>query len=352
MWHTWMQKPLNFRPLRNSWRTLRPLLTQLNKSHYIFAFNLPVLLARISGSFTGAWFLSKMHRIASHGVITDGDSGAIKDAAEALASSLGPGIEQCKTHIQAPLPSVPEKQAVNDTTTPHNYPSTVHSRATSPSHGWFQKTRYYRDSLILGHWYKSLQTILSLSVLDSSNSTLVGSSTATSPTSGKFSSAKTTDHLPTTTNGNNNDDGGAARRRRRSSAGIYASSFNSATSRRRSSLSVGSSLFDASTGGPLGALRAPATLLVGAKDVAFEWCLGLEGAGEYLAKGGAVVVCEGGGHWLVREGVGMEVLRRCVGSAVGVEEGSGVIVGTGQGSGSAVRGLVEGLEGVRVALER
>ncbi|KAL1632362.1 hypothetical protein SLS56_003777 [Neofusicoccum ribis] len=379
MFHTWTQQPLNFRLLRNSWKTLRPLFSQLRKSHYIFAFNLPDLLARILGTFTGAWFLSKIHRIASHDLPVNANTNSVREAAEALASSLGPGIQQCKSRIEPPLPSVPEKQAVNDTTTPHTYPSTVHARAASPSHAWFQKTRYYRDGLVLGRWSKSLQTILSLSVLDSSNSTLVASSTATSPTSGKFSSSphqpsssSKPEHQPPTTNGNSAappDDASRPRRRRSSVGGLYASY---ASRSRRSSLSVGASLFDASSG-PRGALRAPATLVVGGGDVAFDWRLGLEGVGEHLGKGGAVVVAERAGHWLVRERVGMEVLRRVVAGVTGLEvvvegEGSGgsvvvVVDGVGQGAAAhagllaggglhSVKELLKGVEGVKVTVER
>lgn len=368
MFHTWTQQPLNFRLLRNSWRTLQPIFFQLRRSHYIFAFNLPDLLARFLGSFTGAWFLSKIHRVASYNISTPTNDAVIKEAAEALASSLGPGIGQCKTAISPPLSSIPEKQAVVHDT-PTRYPTTVHTRATSTSHGWFQKMRYYRDGLVLGQWTKSLQTILSLSVLDSSNSTLVGSSTATSPTSGKFtspnqSSAKLAEQAAVTNGVNGADDAGGAplrHRRRRSSAGLLGSTYASRS--RRSSLSVGASLFDAGGSGPKGALRAPATLVVGHKDVAFDWRLGLEGMGDYLGKGGAVVVCENAGHWLVREEVGLEVLRRVVGSAVGSEivvEGEGgagsVVIVDGQGAGGAGSGgfkeLLKGVEGVKVTVER
>lgn len=368
MFHTWTQQPLNFRLLRNSWRTLQPIFFQLRRSHYIFAFNLPDLLARFLGSFTGAWFLGKIHRVASYNISTPTNDAVIKEAAEALASSLGPGIGQCKTAISPPLSSIPEKQAVVHDT-PTRYPTTVHTRATSTSHGWFQKMRYYRDGLVLGQWTKSLQTILSLSVLDSSNSTLVGSSTATSPTSGKFtspnqSSAKLAEQAAVTNGVNGADDAGGAplrHRRRRSSAGLLGSTYASRS--RRSSLSVGASLFDAGGSGPKGALRAPATLVVGHKDVAFDWRLGLEGMGDYLGKGGAVVVCENAGHWLVREEVGLEVLRRVVGSAVGSEivvEGEGgagsVVIVDGQGAGGAGSGgfkeLLKGVEGVKVTVER
>ncbi|KAL1639057.1 hypothetical protein SLS58_008258 [Diplodia intermedia] len=388
--------PLNFRLLRNCWKTLRPLLSQLSKSHYIFAFTLPDILAKVLGSFTGTWFLGKIHRVAMPKPVIEGsDSNYRREAAEALASSLGPSIAQCKTSIsQQHLPAVPEKQAVNDISTPTTYPPTVHARAASSNHAWFQKTRYYRDGLILGHWSKSLQTILSLSVLDSSNSTLVGSSTGTSPTSSKFASFSGAVPAPACSD----EDGLSARHRRRRSSiaggglyGTYATGGGggggggannnnpSATAgqRRRSSLSVGASLFDSAGSGPRGALRAPTTIVAGKEDVAFDWRLALEGVGDHLGiKGGAVVVCEGAGHWLVREEVGMEVVRRVVGSVVGaevvVEEGGGgsvVLVDgkgggggcggggggvdtSGGGGGGGVRQLLKGVEGVKVTVER
>ncbi|KAL1618657.1 hypothetical protein SLS54_007093 [Diplodia seriata] len=388
MCHTWLQQPLNFRLLRNCWKTLRPLLSQLSKSHYIFAFTLPDILAKVLGSFTGTWFLGKIHRVAMPKPVIEGsDSNYRREAAEALASSLGPSIAQCKTSIsQQHLPVVPEKQAVNDISTPTTYPPTVHARAASSSHAWFQKTRYYRDGLILGHWSKSLQTILSLSVLDSSNSTLVGSSTGTSPTSSKFASFSGPVPAPACSD----EDGLSARHRRRRSSiaggglyGTYATGTNptggannnnpSATTgqqqRRRSSLSVGASIFDSAGSGPRGALRAPTTIVAGKDDVAFDWRLALEGVGDHLGiKGGAVVVCEGAGHWLVREEVGMEVVRRVVGSVVGaevvVEEGGGgsvvLVDGKGgggggvdtSGGGGGVKQLLKGVEGVKVTVER
>ncbi|OJD36308.1 alpha beta hydrolase [Diplodia corticola] len=399
MCHTWLQQPLNFRPLRNSWRTLRPLLTQLSKSHYIFAFVLPDILAKVLGSFTGTWFLKKVHRVAMpKAAINGSDSNYRREAAEALASSLGPSISQCKTNInQQHLPALPEKQAVNDISTPMTYPPSVHARAASSSHAWFQKTRYYRDGLILGDWSKSLQTILLLSVLDSSNSTLVGSSTGNSPTSSKFASFSSP---PPSSDQHGDDSGLSARHRRRRSSiaggGLYGTYGPATTTnnnnnnnhpsagvvggdqqqqRRRSSLSVGASLFDSAGSGPRGALRAPATVVAGGDDVAFDWRLALEGVGDHLGiKGGAVVVCEGAGHWLVRERVGMEVVRRVVGSVtgaeveVGVDEeeegdekegrgGSVVVVdgkggGGGGGGGGGVRQLLKGVEGVKVTVER
>ncbi|KAK0647646.1 Epoxide hydrolase 3 [Lasiodiplodia hormozganensis] len=357
MCHTWLQKPLNFRLLR---------------------------------SFTGSWFLGKIHSIASTNTPSDGSGrSSIEEAAEALASSLGPGISQCKTTLSIPLPAVPEKQAVNDISTPTAYPSTVHTRATSASHAWFQKTRYYRDGLILGHWSKSLQTILSLSVLDSSNSTLVGSSTGTSPTSSKFASSFSSPPPPPPPTqssektqpaaeqqqqqGEDGVGGFARHRRRRSSVGGLYGSYASRGSR-RSSLSVGASLFDSSSG-PQGALRAPTTLVAGKDDVAFDWRLALEGIGDHFSKGGAVVVCEGAGHWIVREQVGLEVIRRIVGSVIGAEVvvdgdgGSGSVVvvdgkgvgggafgagapGAGVGGGGGVKQLLKGVEGVKVTVER
>lgn len=50
---------------------------------------------------------------------------------------------------------------------------------------------------------------------------------------------------------------------------------------------------------PKGALKAPATLMLGQKDLAFDQRLALDGAKEFMVRGSQVVVVKGAGHWYV-----------------------------------------------------
>ncbi len=79
------------------------------------------------------------------------------------------------------------------------------------------------------------------------------------------------------------------------------------------SLEVTAALFELSAGGasphssmssgtllntaPEGALRAPATLIIGEKDPAFGRRIGLDGIKDYLVKGSQVVFVKDAGHW-------------------------------------------------------
>ncbi|KAK7545358.1 Alpha/Beta hydrolase protein [Phyllosticta citricarpa] len=145
-----------------------------------------------------------------------------------------------------------------------------------------------------------------------------------------------------------------------------------------SSVSPQSTHSPSTSGASSGPLRAPATIIVGAADVAFDWRLCLEGMAEVIGrKGGAVVAVEGAGHWFVREGVGCRVLGRVVGGVVGADGGNegdegGMFDGVegveksaaaaavvadekndgGGGAGGGMKNLLSGLPGVRVVVER
>ncbi|KAK8225360.1 Alpha/Beta hydrolase protein [Phyllosticta capitalensis] len=280
MIHTWMQEPLRLTLLRNAFRTVEPILSQLRKSSYIFAFRLPVPLIRIVSRLTGTTYLGVVHTVAAQGLAQSAPSQKSTYTAEALASSLGPGPEQCVAPPTASSSSSSDTKTTSVDTSASSlaYAPSVAARARSPTLAWLNQTAYYRDGVGVHRWTKSLQTILSLSALD--------------PTS--------------------------------------------SAARRRSSLSVGASLFDSAGDGPRGLLRAPTTVVVGAGDVAFDWRLALEGIAEYVGrKGGAVVVIERAGHWLVREDVGVKVLARVVAGVVGADEEIG---GDGEGEGVVEKG--------------
>ena len=51
---------------------------------------------------------------------------------------------------------------------------------------------------------------------------------------------------------------------------------------------------------PRGALKAPATIILGEHDPAFDKRLALDNARDYLVKGSQVVIIKGAGHWYVK----------------------------------------------------
>ncbi|KAF2139618.1 uncharacterized protein K452DRAFT_289618 [Aplosporella prunicola CBS 121167] len=319
---TFSHHPLSSRPriLRNAITTLSPLATQLLKSHYIFVFLLPPALLRIISTLVGSWFLQAVHRSASANV----------DVVEAIASSVGPAPEQCTEAPSTAADPPPGKGGLT-------YPAAVRQRARASDAGLSQKIRYYREGLTFGEWRKSLQTILALSALEPSAPMLQPrKDSAASTGSGK------------STGGTNGPASGSLHHRRRSST--------PGARPRSNSLAVGGTVFDPN---PHGAFKAPATLVVGMRDLAFEWRLALEGIAEYLGKGGAVVSLEGLGHWFVRDEEGLRVLGRIVRNALGEMDGvdgasAAVVNGKGAfgvGATPAVAGGLRNVPGVKVLWE-
>ncbi|KAF2125806.1 alpha/beta-hydrolase [Dothidotthia symphoricarpi CBS 119687] len=72
-----------------------------------------------------------------------------------------------------------------------------------------------------------------------------------------------------------------------------------------------------STTAPQGAFKAPATIIMGKDDLAFDRRLALGGVRDYLPKGSHVLVIEGAGHWLPIEETGRLVLQKTVRWALG-----------------------------------
>ncbi|KAF2837746.1 alpha/beta fold family hydrolase [Patellaria atrata CBS 101060] len=140
MLRTWAHKPTSTRLLGKAWSTLSPVLSQLNRSGYIFAFRLPKPIADRCGTMGNNWLLRVMHRAAARSkTFLEGAAGA-----ESMAGSLGPSLVEC---------------------TGDGYPEGAKSRA---KHGVFlEMVRYYRDELALGRWEKSLETLAELSTLES-----------------------------------------------------------------------------------------------------------------------------------------------------------------------------------------
>lgn len=76
-----------------------------------------------------------------------------------------------------------------------------------------------------------------------------------------------------------------------------------------------------STTAPEGALKAPATLILGEGDPAFERKLALPGIRDYLVKGSQVLVFKGTGHWLPTEETGRQMLQKTIQWALSDEVG-------------------------------
>lgn len=142
---TFAHRPLSSRPLlRKALLTLSPLFSQLKKSGYAFVFNLPMPLVSLAGSMGNYWFLRTCHQIAA-GKDHPFDS---KQAAEAMASSHGPGAYECTSTTKAQ----------------ESYPASVRKR--SATGGFTEKIRYYREGLFGEAWVKTLETLAALYEID------------------------------------------------------------------------------------------------------------------------------------------------------------------------------------------
>lgn len=220
MLHTWIRSPFNFRLLKNALHALGPVLSQFWCSFYIFCFQLPWPANIFFATFGNYWFLHVLHdlhkgkRLKLHG---KGSRLNIKEAADAMAMSTGPGLAQL------------EQAAENG----DRYSESVRKRLND--RGMLEKTRIYREGLFVGRWDKSLET----------------------------------------------------------TAALYEIGENSSS---RHSSASGSLLGDAA---PRGAFKAPATVLLGEYDIAFDRRLALDNVKDFLVKGSQVVLVKGAGHWYV-----------------------------------------------------
>jgi hypothetical protein len=74
---------------------------------------------------------------------------------------------------------------------------------------------------------------------------------------------------------------------------------------------------------PRGALKAPATLVLGERDPAFDLRLALENIRDYLVKGSQVLVVKEAGHWMPTEPTARVVLEQLVLWALSAEASAG-----------------------------
>ncbi|GIK02434.1 hypothetical protein Aspvir_006487 [Aspergillus viridinutans] len=140
MFKTSIRSPIRSRStLIKAIRSLWPVFRQLKRSGYIFVMQLPMGFVKYFGSGGNFSFLKAVHQ-TSHG---DVDFTA-RDAAECMASTMGPSTEECKTR----------------TAQCDEYPASVkEERALS---NFQHMVGYYRDGAASGRWCKSVQTIADL----------------------------------------------------------------------------------------------------------------------------------------------------------------------------------------------
>ncbi|PVI02924.1 alpha/beta-hydrolase [Periconia macrospinosa] len=146
MLHTYFQRPWkNFSLLKNAYRTVKPILSQIRRSFYVFCFNLPYPLPTVFTTFGSFWFLNVVHKSELGLLKPDGQwerEMSVKEAADFLAMSAGPGTSQT-------------------TDVGGQYPEAVKRRLSD--HGMSEKIRFYREGLFGGIWEKSIETVVALS---------------------------------------------------------------------------------------------------------------------------------------------------------------------------------------------
>jgi pimeloyl-ACP methyl ester carboxylesterase len=133
-------------PLLQAVRTLKPLFRQLCLSGYIFAMQLPAPLVHFFLVGGNNSLMKAVHK-GSHGKakLTPGD------AAESMASSMGPSLAESKTQ----------------TPNGDSYPRTIkYSREFA---NVMNMAGYYRDGAGLSRWNKSLETVTALHRLAAGN---------------------------------------------------------------------------------------------------------------------------------------------------------------------------------------
>ncbi|KAL9095100.1 MAG: hypothetical protein Q9165_002703 [Trypethelium subeluteriae] len=260
---------LDLRLLSTAFRTLFPVLYQLLLSHYVFIFQLPYPLPTLYGRLGNFWFLRQVHSHASPSAPSSSPnstsaSTSASASASAFASSLGPSPKNCTTQTPAP--------------TPVTYGASVLARARRPDGGFPEKIRLYREGLLARRWSRSLATLAALQNLEEeAAATVVMDGDGNAAGSGAVASLK---------------EKKKKKRRRSSSAGF------------------GGGLFE---DGPEGAAKAPCTVVWGAKDVALDRRICLEGMGAYLGvRGSQMLLLPEAGHWAVTEKEGGAVVRACL----------------------------------------
>ncbi|KAF9895383.1 hypothetical protein FE257_000288 [Aspergillus nanangensis] len=125
-------------------KALAPVIRQVVLSGYIFVMQLPLAYVRYLGSGGNFFFLKTIHK-GSYGHTPY----SAQDAAECMASSIGPSAEECRTQTEQgdeyPLALTKYRSIAN----------------------FEHMARYYREGLASATWHKSVQTIADLHSISS-----------------------------------------------------------------------------------------------------------------------------------------------------------------------------------------
>jgi hypothetical protein len=268
MVRAWIDKPTNVRPLHHLYSNAKPLLVQLQRSGYMFAFALPKPLASILGWIGNFWTFRLLNAFSESNNPVQPLTGNY--GWDMLASSTGPGVEELKTELQ------PDNKPIDplDQDEPFKYPFSVKHRASTG--GWFEKLRLYRENLVQSPWHKSLQLVWELNRIEQDHPSL-------STVSSHSSSSST--------------------QKRRSSSAQFKS--------------VG--VFDI---GPPGSLAAATTVIWGAKDVALNTALATDGIKDYFGvRESHFLVLPTVGHWAPLSNSAFPVWKAVISWAVKGEDG-------------------------------
>lgn len=144
MLSTWRQTPTKYGLLLKALSPLKPIYVQLKRSGYVFAFNLPWLLAVQTITRCDLWLIRLMHSLAQ-------GHKSIKDTEElitSLAGFLGP-TEQMYD------PTRLELERYGDSA----------CKRYEQRNGFAEAIRYYREGLATRTWEKNLDIIIRLSDL-------------------------------------------------------------------------------------------------------------------------------------------------------------------------------------------
>jgi pimeloyl-ACP methyl ester carboxylesterase len=153
MLHTWIRTPSQIGLLSNAFGNIRPVLKQVIKSGYVFAFNLPTPMVRALGSVGDFWllrFLNAMSVEPDPDVPLEGTHGA-----ETLAGSVGPSGKQCSA-VTMKDPRMAQSFEIK-------YSRSVRRRATNG--GFVEKLGLYRHGCVSKPWEKSLENLWDLQQL-------------------------------------------------------------------------------------------------------------------------------------------------------------------------------------------
>ena len=218
----------NFGCLSKALHALRPLMLQTMLMGYIFVFHLPSTLVKYMG-VAGNFSFVRGANWSSYGK-------ASKEyhAQECMASSFGPGPDECKSS----LPAMNGTSNTNGEKHEETYGPSVLQRANSPGEAFWNMTGYYRDGVGWQPWTKSLEAITDLYALETS------ASESNSP----------------------------GRRRSSVSNSLFADQYK-------------------------GSLHAPTYILWGEKDEACSRPICLDGIGDYLGRDSEVTLLSRSGHW-------------------------------------------------------